>query len=455
MILESINPASDEVIGQYSEHRWEEVNDALKQAVDTQHEWTNISIAERASLLMLLAQTLRNKKDELALTITSEMGKIIAEARSEVEKCAWVCEYYAQQGASFLMPKYIETEASESYVTYQPLGVILAIMPWNFPLWQVFRCAAPAIMAGNSVVLKHASNVSGCAKAIEDVFDQANAPQGLFKTLFISSKKVEKLISDKRIKAISLTGSTATGKVVALQAAHYFKKCVLELGGSDPYIVLADADIEKAADACVKGRLINAGQSCIAAKRFIVEESIYSVFEEIFVSKLNDFKMGDPLDPTTDFGPLARYNLREDLQRQVANSISKGAHLLTGGVMPVGIGAYYPATVLSNVLPGMPAYNEELFGPVASLIKASDINEAVRIANDTTFGLGAAIFTSDVERVRPIAEKRLDAGCCFINDFVHSDPRLPFGGTKDSGMGRELSLYGLLEFVNIKTIFIR
>lgn len=455
MILQSINPALDEVIGQYNEHQWEEVNIALKNAVDAQLQWTEIDIHERAASLMRMAAELRQRKEELAIIITSEMGKVITESLAEVEKCALVCEYYAQQGASFLTNKYIETDASQSYVTYQPLGIVLAIMPWNFPFWQVFRCAAPAIMAGNGVVLKHASNVSGCALAIEEVINSADIPQGLFKTLLLSSKKVEKLISDKRIKAISLTGSTATGKEVALQAAQYFKKCVLELGGSDPYIVLADADIEQAVDACVKGRIINAGQSCIAAKRFIVEEAIYPQFEELFVDKINSYVMGDPLDSASQYGPLARFNLREDMMRQVANSISKGAHLLTGGILPEMTGAYYPATVLSNVMPGMPAYSEEIFGPVASIIKAKDINEAIKLANDTTFGLGAAIFTGDVERARTIAEKKLEAGCCFINDYVRSDPRLPFGGTKDSGMGRELSLYGLLEFVNIKTIYVR
>lgn len=455
MILQSINPATGETIYEYKEHQWEEVNKALDQTIEAQREWIKYSPANRATILLNIAAILRERAEGLAFLISIEMGKIIGEARAEIEKCAKVCEYYANQGYSFIQPKPVETEARESYVVYKPLGTILAIMPWNFPFWQLFRCAAPALMAGNAVVLKHASNVSGCAMAIQDVIDQAGIVPGLFKTLLLSSKKVDKLISDKRIKAISLTGSTSTGKSVALQAAQHLKKCVLELGGSDPYIILADADIEQAVEACVKGRLINAGQSCIAAKRFIVEEPAYQRFEELFVERMRQQKMGDPFDPAIQYGPLARNNLREDLQRQVTNSISKGARLLLGGVIPEGTGAYYPATVLANVTAGMPAYNEELFGPVAAILKARDAREAIKIANDTTFGLGAAIFSTDIERARTLAEDQLESGCCFINEYVRSDPRLPFGGIKESGIGRELALYGLLEFVNIKTIYIK
>ncbi len=455
MILQSINPATDEIIYEYKEHQWEEVNSALDQAVEAQKAWMKVSAANRAAVLLNIAAILRERQEGLAFLISIEMGKVIGEAHAEIEKCAKVCEYYANQGYSFIQPKPVETDASESYVVYKPLGTVLAIMPWNFPFWQLFRCAAPALMAGNSVVLKHASNVSGCAMAIQDVINQAGIIPGLFKTLLLSSKKVDKLISDKRIKAISLTGSTATGKSVALQAAHYLKKCVLELGGSDPYIILADADLEQAVEACVKGRLINAGQSCIAAKRFIIEEPIYQRFEELFVAHMRNQKMGDPFDPATQYGPLARNNIREDLQRQVSNSISKGARLLLGGVIPEGPGAYYPATVLANVTPGMPAYNEELFGPVAALIKVRDAKEAIKVANDTSFGLGAAIFSTNIDRAKALAEDHLECGCCFINEFVRSDPRLPFGGIKESGIGRELSLYGLLEFVNIKTIYVK
>ena len=455
MILQSINPATDELISEYNEHQWDEVNLALEKATESQKEWMNVSAANRANTLLKMAATLREQTEALAFLISVEMGKVIGEARSEVEKCARVCEYYASQGYSFLQSKPVETEATESYVIYKPLGIVLAIMPWNFPFWQLFRCAAPAMMAGNSVILKHASNVSGCAKAIEELMIQAGVIPGLFKTLLLSSKKANQLIADKRIKAISLTGSTTTGKTVAIQAAQHLKKCVLELGGSDPYIILSDADIHQAVEACVRGRMINSGQSCIAAKRFIVEEPIYRQFEDLFVAKMQQMKMGDPFDATSQYGPLARNNIREDLHRQVSISTAKGARLLTGGYIPQERGAYYPATVLTNVTPGMPAYHEELFGPVAALIKVRDAEEAVKIANDTSFGLGSAIFTANIERARAMAEDQLESGCCFINEFTRSDPRLPFGGIKESGIGRELALYGLLEFVNIKTIYIK
>lgn len=455
MILQSINPATNELEQEYKEHQWDEVNAALCQAVKAQKEWSAATVESRAVILLKAASLLRQRKEELAMLITCEMGKLIIEARAEIEKCAWVCDYYASEGIRFLSRQNIKTESSESYVIHRPLGIVLAIMPWNFPFWQLFRCAAPSLMAGNGVILKHASNVSGCALAIEQIISDSGVPTGLFKTLLLSGKKASNLISDKRINAISITGSTTTGKIVAMQSAQYLKKCVLELGGSDPYLILADADLDTAVEACVKGRLINAGQSCIAAKRFIIVDQIYNEFEERFVERMRQMQEGDPMDPKCHLGPLARNNIREELHRQVTISTTRGARLLQGGVLQRKTGAFYPATVLANVRPGMPAYDEEFFGPVASLIHAADEAEAVKIANDTAFGLGSAIFSKDIEKARHLAEKSLDAGCCFINDYVKSDPRLPFGGIKESGMGRELSLYGIMEFVNIKTISIR
>lgn len=383
------------------------------------------------------------------------MGKTIKEAKAEIEKCAAVCDYYADKGPIFLERENIPTEASISYACFQPIGPILAIMPWNFPFWQVFRFAAPTLMGGNTVILKHASNVPACACAIETIFKEAGFPENTFKTILVSHTKVEHLVTDKRIKAITLTGSTPAGKAVAAIAGKHLKKVVLELGGSDPYLILEDADIKLAVEACVSGRLLNAGQSCIGAKRFIVVEEIYKTFEEQFVERMRQAHTGDPFNETIDYGPLARHNLREDLHLQVVNSINKGAQLLTGGVIPEGAGAFYPPTVLTNVTPGMPAYNEELFGPVATLIKAKDEAEGIAIANDTLFGLGAAVFTSDLERGKHIAETEIEAGCCFVNDFVRSDPRLPFGGIKESGYGRELSHYGMKEFLNIKTVYVK
>jgi succinate-semialdehyde dehydrogenase/glutarate-semialdehyde dehydrogenase len=383
------------------------------------------------------------------------MGKHIREARAEIDKCACVCEYYADNGEEFLAAEVVETAASRSYVTYQPLGPVLAIMPWNFPFWQVFRFAAPALMGGNTALLKHASNVPGCALAIEEVFAEAGFPGNVFRSLLISSSKIDMVIKDKRVKAVTLTGSTPAGKTVAALSGKYVKKTVLELGGSDPYIILEDADLDLAVEACVAGRLLNAGQSCIGAKRFIAVDSVYDRFEEMFIAKMQEAKYGDPFDDSVTYGPLARNNLREELHVQVDMSIDKGAKLLMGGEIPEIKGFYYPPTVLADVRPGMPAYNDELFGPVASLIRVKDEKEAIRIANDTSFGLGGAVFTQNIERGRQIAEFEIEAGSVFVNDFVRSDPRLPFGGIKGSGYGRELSHFGIKEFQNIKTIYIR
>jgi succinate-semialdehyde dehydrogenase/glutarate-semialdehyde dehydrogenase len=384
-----------------------------------------------------------------------EMGKPIRQGRSEVEKCAWVCEYYADNALEMLQPEKIATDAGNSFVTFRPLGVILAIMPWNYPFWQVFRFAAPGLMAGNAAVLKHASNVPGCALAIEDVFNKAGFPENLFRNVLISGEQTKGVIEHPLIKAVTLTGSNFAGQAVASTAGKLLKKSVLELGGSDPYIVLEDADLQSAAKTCVESRLLNSGQSCIAAKRFVVIEDVRRRFEDMFIAYMQTKKMGNPMEEDIDIGPQARFDLRDDLHRQVAQSIEKGAKCLLGGEIPNGKGAYYPATVLSGIQKGMPAYEEEVFGPVAAIISVKDEREAIQVANDTSFGLGAAIFTEDLERGERIATYELEAGCCFVNAFVKSDPRLPFGGIKSSGYGRELSHYGIKEFVNIKTVYVQ
>jgi len=455
MFLKSINPTTGEVIREYEEFHSDQIDAAISANYLAFAEWRKTPIQSRSQLLLNAAGVLRDKKEGLAFNITVEMGKNIVEARAEVEKCAMVCEYYAEYGPEFLKNETIETDAQLSYAAMQPIGPILAIMPWNFPLWQVFRFAAPTLMAGNVGLLKHASNVPGCALSIENVFVEAGFPKDVFRTLLIRSSKVEKIISDKRVKAVTLTGSTPAGKAVASTAGKYLKKCVLELGGSDPYLILKDADINAAVDACVAGRILNAGQSCIGAKRFIIVDEVYDEFAEKFTDKMRDIRLGDPFDESKDMGPLARYNFREDIHRQVENSVNKGAKLLTGGYVPNRDGAYYPATVLGDVKPGMVAYHEELFGPVAALIRAKDEDDAISIANDSVFGLGAAVFTRDIKRGQQIAEEELEAGCCFVNDFVRSDPRLPFGGVKESGYGRELSHYGMKEFMNVKGVYIK
>jgi succinate-semialdehyde dehydrogenase/glutarate-semialdehyde dehydrogenase len=366
-----------------------------------------------------------------------------------------VCDYYAENAEAFLEPEVIPTDATRSFVTFEPLGVVLAVMPWNFPFWQVFRFAAPALMAGNVGVLKHASNVPGCALAIENVFRQAGFPEHAFRTLLVSGSRVDPIIEHPCVRAVTLTGSAPAGRAVARKSGEMLKKTVLELGGSDPYVILEDAVLEQAATACVTSRIINAGQSCIAAKRFVVVEPVRERFERLFVEQMRAKRMGDPLHETTDIGPQARRDLRDELHRQVAASIDCGARCLLGGEIPEGKGAFYPPTVLADVRKGMPAYDEELFGPVAAIIPAQDEKDAVRIANDTVFGLGAAIFTTDTARGERIAAAELDAGACFVNAFVRSDPRLPFGGVKESGYGRELSHFGIKEFVNIKTVYVK
>jgi succinate-semialdehyde dehydrogenase/glutarate-semialdehyde dehydrogenase len=368
-----------------------------------------------------------------------------------VDKCAWVCRYYAENGSQFLADEPLDSDASESYLHYQPLGLILAVMPWNFPFWQVFRFAAPTLTAGNGGILKHASNVSGCALAIEQIFRDAGYPENLFRTLLIDSKQVADVIARPEIAAVTLTGSERAGASVAEAAGKSIKKSVLELGGSDPYLVLADADLELAAEKCAHSRMINSGQSCIAAKRFLVESSIHDAFVDKLVEKMTAYELGDPKAESTQVGPLARGDLRDALHAQVTESIEKGAALKLGGQLPESAGFFYPATVLTDVSPGMPAFDQELFGPVAAVTQVADAEEAIRLANQSQYGLGSAVFSLDIERAKAIAH-RIESGCCFINDFVKSDPRLPFGGIKRSGYGRELSKLGIREFVNIQTV---
>jgi succinate-semialdehyde dehydrogenase/glutarate-semialdehyde dehydrogenase len=455
MSFEVINPANGQKIETYDRLS----DDALqKKIIGAQAEylkWRITSYSYRASLMYHAAKDLRENNKAYAECMTLEMGKPIQSAMAEVEKCAWVCEYYAENAASFLADEVIPTEAQKSFTHYEPLGVLLAIMPWNFPFWQVFRFAAPALMAGNAVLLKHASNVPGSALMIEKVFVNAGFPAGLFSTLLVGSDKVESIIDHELVKAVTLTGSEKAGSAVASAAGKRIKKTVMELGGSDPYLILEDADLKMAAEMCAKSRLINSGQSCIGAKRFIVLEEVYTDFLAFFKAEMEAAKMGDPMDENTIIGPQARYDLRDDLHRQVTESIKKGAKCILGGEIDKSLkGAYYPATILTDVQPGMPAYEEELFGPVAAVIKVSDEEEAIKVANDTSFGLGAAVFTRNIQRGEYIAATKLNAGCCFVNAFVKSDPRLPFGGIGISGYGRELSYQGIKEFTNIKTIWV-
>ncbi|MEO0601996.1 MAG: NAD-dependent succinate-semialdehyde dehydrogenase, partial [Myxococcota bacterium] len=417
--------------------------------------WRKSPVADRVALLRHLARELRQQKEALARLMTLEMGKPIVQSRAEIDKCALVCEHYASEGPSMLEPRIIATEAQQSYVVSRPLGPILAIMPWNFPFWQVFRAAAPALMAGNTVLLKHSPNVTGCARAIEALFADAGLPSGLLTVLVVDTGVVGELIDAAPIAGVTLTGSGRAGRAVAARAGRRLLPSLLELGGSDPYVILADADLDRAVDACVTSRLLNSGQSCIAAKRFIVVDRIYDVFVDRFVAAVQTRVVGDPADAATDVGPLARIDLRNALHEQVVRTIEVGARCRLGGAPPERPGAWYPPTILVDVPRETPAADEELFGPVASFFRARDESDAVAIANETPFGLGAAVFTADVERGRWLAEHAFDAGACFVNDFVRSDPRLPFGGVKQSGYGRELAVQGLRSFVNDKTVYVR
>ncbi len=453
MVIQSINPATEDVLASFEEFSPQQVDIALQQADDAFRRWRNTSFGERAARMQAAARVLRAQKAHLASLATAEMGKPIVEAEAEIEKCAWGCDFYAENAARLLADEQVETSAQESFVAFEPLGVVLAIMPWNFPFWQVLRFAAPAIMAGNAAVLKHASNVPQCALAVEQIFKQAGFPEGLFRTVLVPGSQVEPLIADPRVRAVTLTGSTEVGERVAGAAGRNLKKHVLELGGSDPFIVLADADLDGAAAMAVRARNQNNGQSCIAAKRFIVEESVADAFTTKFADAVRALHVGDPALRDTNVGPLARGDLRDTLARQVEESVARGARAVVGGGAVERRGYFYAPTVLDGVSIEMPAFREETFGPVAAVIRARDAEDAVRLANDTEYGLGANLWSRDTARAKDLA-RRIEAGNVFVNGMVASDPRLPFGGVKRSGYGRELGEFGIREFTNIQTIWV-
>lgn len=455
MSLQTISPVSGERLRTYPQMETAEILSALAATQDAFELWRKRSVTERAALLPKLAKILKAEKEALGAIITREMGKPVAQAVAEIEKSAWLCEYYAQNGAAFLHDESVEAGLAESFVTYQPLGVILIVMPWNYPFWQVFRAAVPALLAGNAVVLKHASNVPECAQKIESLFRRAGFPESVFRNLQISAKQVATVVESPLVQGVALTGSERAGKEVAALAGRHLKKTVLELGGSDPYLILADADIGLAARTCVDSRMMNNGQSCIAAKRFIVVESVRAAFEQAVVRHMQGYVMGDPMQMQTRLGPLARVDLRDQLHEQVTACVSAGATLLLGGEVPRRAGAWYPPTVLADVRPGMPAYSEELFGPVAAIIAVADQQVALQVANDTRFGLGGAVFTANVQAGRRLAREAIHSGSVAVNGMVRSDPRLPFGGIASSGYGRELAGFGIREFVNVKTVMIR
>ena len=454
MAIQSINPSTNEIIKTFEELQPKRVADIIEDTQEAFLDWRTKSIKYRSELMSNAVDVLRKNKNKYAEIMTLEMGKPISQSIAEIEKCAWVCEYYAENTDDFLKRELIETDASKSFVQFDPLGIVLAVMPWNFPFWQVFRFAAPALMAGNTALLKHASNVPQCAIAIEEVFNEAGFPKNVFSTLLIGSNQVDNILSNTRVKAATLTGSEPAGRSIASTSGKMLKKTVMELGGSDPFIILKDADIEEAVKVGVTARVLNNGQSCIAAKRFIMVDEIADEYEKRYVEKMKSLVVGDPMDMRTELGPLAREDLLEELDWQVQESVKQGAEILTGGKRADRQGAFYLPTVISNIKKGMLAYTDELFGPVAIMIRAKDENEAIQIANDTSFGLGASVWTNDIERAMKLT-KQIDSGSVFIGGMVKSDPRLPFGGIKTSGYGRELSHYGIKEFVNIKTVWIK
>ncbi len=461
--FETINPATSQPGRSYRGHTPEEALEIIRQTHDAQVGWRRVGFAQRAELMLKAAAVLRNNRDRYAALMTDEMGKTVRDGHDEVDKCAWNCEYFAEHAEAFLARRPLDMSqhhtgpgpAPKAFVTYNPLGVVLAIMPWNFPFWQAMRFASPTLMAGNGAVLKHASNVPGCALALEEVFREAGFPENLFRTVLIGSKDIKPLIEDPRIAAVTLTGSVEAGRSVGAISGARLKKAVLELGGSDAYVVLEDADPAAAAKVCVAGRMVNGGQSCIAAKRFVVVESVREAFERAVVQEMQAFSLGDPAKPETRLGPMESLAARDQIAEQVRRSVAGGARLLLGGETPGQAGAWYPATVLTNVVAGQPAHDEEVFGPVAAIISAKDEADAIRIANDSPFGLGSAVLTGDLRRGERIAAEELDAGMAFVNQNVRSDPRLPFGGVKDSGYGREVSDFGIREFCNIKSVVVQ
>ncbi len=453
MCIQTINPATEELLETFEVYSQDQVDQAINEARKAFLSWRSTTLEERAKHLFNVAKYLRAHESELARTATLEMGKPIAESEFEVKKCAWNCEYFAENAQWFLEDERIISNATESYVAFRPLGVILAIMPWNFPYWQIFRFAAPALMAGNTIVLKHASNVSRVALEVERIIQEAGLPKGVLRTVLVHGSEATRLIEDERIAAITLTGSEEAGVSVASASGRALKKHVLELGGSDAFIILEDADLDKAAKAATIARFQNAGQSCIASKRFIVVERVAEEFEQKFVDMASSLRMGNPLDYKTQIGPLARRDLRDTLHEQVQASVNMGARILLGGNLLEGIGNFYAPTIVTGVTPDMPMFREETFGPAAAIIHARDVDHAIELANDSRYGLSCSLWTRDIGKGRELAAQ-IEAGGCFINGMSISDPRLPFGGIKHSGYGRELAAFGIREFVNIQTVWI-
>ena len=454
-VFSTVNPATGSPGKSYPGHSPQEVARKVAQSADAQRRWRRTPFDERARLMTSAAAVLRARRNELAELMTNEMGKTVTDGRAEIDKCAAACQHFAAHAAGYLARQSVDIEGARAFVTFNPLGVVLAVMPWNFPFWQVFRFAAPALMAGNGGVLKHASNVPGCALAIESVFRDAGFPENLFGTVLVQSPAVKALIENADVAAVTLTGSVPAGRSVAAIAGAALKTCVLELGGSDAYLILEDADVAAAARVCAAARMVNGGQSCIAGKRFIVVRPLRAAFEAALVEAMRRYEMGDPRDPGTTLGPLQSVDARDHIHVQVQESIQHGAKLLLGGLVPDRPGAWYPPTVLGDVRPGQPAHDDEVFGPVAAVIEAADEQDAIAIANASEFGLGSGVLTRDLARGERIAAEELEAGMSFVNDNVRSDPRMPFGGVKHSGFGRECADFGIREFVNVKSVQVK